>query len=537
MGFRFYVLAGLFSILFAGLGFKLWSLQIEHAATYTQKAQAELVLNEQHDLQRGSIFFTDTGGEDIPVALDQSYPYIYADPVEVKNATATADAAAVLLGMPAEDIFRQLTVDPNSQNRILINRATQEEVDAINGAKSLTGIHVGTKFSRNYPFGSLGAHILGFVGLNAAHPVPAGLYGVEKLHDATLAAEEDLDLTIDRNVQSEAEQVLAKVVADRSATGGSIIVMDPMTGKILALANMPTYDPRTYKDFPVGDFLDSAVESQYEPGSVMKSFTMAAGIDTGKITTSTTYVDTGSVTLNGKTIHNAEPTPFGRLTMTNVIEHSVNTGAVFAEQQMGNAIFYHYLKQFGFGDVTGVDLPGEIPGTVKNLESRSARAVDFANAAFGQGVGVTPMQLVVGYSALANGGLLMRPYLNAEEKPTVVRRVVSTSTAAAVVGMIESAVNVNSLAVIPGYRIAGKTGTAQIPDLVNGGYSQDLEHTFIGLGPVSAPRFVVLVKIDKPQGVGLLAGLTVVPAFHDIATYLLNYYSVPPDKVPATATP
>jgi len=255
---------------------------------------------------------------------------------------------------------------------------------------------------------------------------------------------------------------------------------------------------------------------------------MAAGIDLGVLTPETTFFDNGSVTLNGKTILNWDKIAHGNVTMTNVIEKSINTGAVFAERKIGHSRFYDYLKKFGFGALTNIDLPNEIAGSLKNLEKKDAREIDFATASFGQGTAVTPIQLVNAFSAIANGGLLMRPYVNADLKPYVVRRVIDANTAQLVATMMESAVTKAKLAIVPGFRVAGKTGTAQIPDFNKGGYTEEFIHTYIGFAPITAPRFVAFLKIDKPNA--NLAGETVVPAFQKLAQFILNYYNVPPDK-------
>jgi len=366
--------------------------------------------------------------------------------------------------------------------------------------------------------------------MNADIATPAGLYGIEKLRNEELAAGDDVHLTIDRNLQAEAEQKLAELIPQYRATGGTIIVEEPKTGKILALASKPDFDPNVYADSPINSFLNPAVQYLYEPGSVMKPFTMAAAIGSGALTPTSTFTDVGHITLNGKTISNFNNNAYGTITMTNVIENSVNMGAVYAESKAGNQRFYEYLTRFGFGEPTGVDLPDELAGNLKNLERKDARQIDFATASFGQGVAVTPIQLINAFAAIANGGLLMRPYVDAHAAPYVVRRVMDEATARAVAGMMESSVVFNKLAAIPSFRVAGKTGTALIPNFATGGYTDELIHTYVGFAPVSDPRLVILAKMDRPQ-VGELAGLTVVPAFRDLMEFALNYYSIPPDNL------
>ena len=266
---------------------------------------------------------------------------------------------------------------------------------------------------------------------------------------------------------------------------------------------------------------------EYEPGSVFKVLTMSAGIDSGAITPNTTYYDSGSVTINGRTIKNWDLKAHGTQTMTNVIEKSLNTGAVFAEEQMGHDVFTSYIKKFGFGQKTGVTLPGELNGDIRNLSG--GRDINYATAAFGQGVAVTPLQMITAFSAVANGGVLMKPIITKDQQPEMVRRVISTKTASKVVDMMVSAVDKNILAHVPQYSVAGKTGTAYIPDFTNGGYTDNVNNTFIGFAPASHPRFVVLVRLNDPADAPL-AGHTVVPAFKQMTEFLLNYYAVAPDR-------
>jgi cell division protein FtsI/penicillin-binding protein 2 len=354
----------------------------------------------------------------------------------------------------------------------------------------------------------------------------------EKSDDAVSdipVAGEDLLVGMDLNIQKEAELVMAKLVANSRSESGTVIVQDPKTGKILAMGSLPNFDPNNYSAAKMDSYINPAVEKVYEPGSVFKVLTMAAGIDSGKITPDTTYNDTGSVKLSGYTIRNWDGKAHGKVTMTNIIEKSLNTGTAYAEKLIGHTIFADYIKKFGFGEKTGIDLPGEVRGDLRNINPKSS-AVAFANAAFGQGVSVTPLQLITSISAIANGGLLMKPYLNLEIGSQEVRRVISEDTAKKVTSMMVSAVDKGKLASIEGYTVAGKTGTAQVPDLKRGGYTDRVIDTYTGFAPASNPRFTILIKIDEPEGAPL-AGETVVPAFKELAKFLLQYYSVPPDRI------
>jgi len=525
MKFRFILLITLFLGLYGALGFNVYRLQIEDGARYIARAEARSALQEKLSLHRGQIFFTDKNRNKIPVAMMKEYPVIYAVPKEIKNPKAAARILAEGIGWEADELEEVLD-NPQSLFRLLRDPASDEDQQAARDA-DITGIYIGGKERRYYPFEKLASHALGFVGTNKNHPTPTGLYGLEKFYEDILAEGVSINLTIDRNIQAHIEQLIRELKESFEAESGTIIVQDPHTGKILAMAHVPDFDPNTYSEFPLENFINPAVQSMYEAGSVFKPITMSAGIDTGAITPETTFNDTGSVTRSGKTIKNWDKKAHGIITMTEVIEGSINTGTVFAIEKTGRAQFLEYIEKFGFGDVSAIDLPDEIAGSIKNV-GPDAREIDIATASFGQGTAVTPIQLISSFSALANGGTLMQPSFNDDEKPYTVRRAVTEDTAKKVTAMMESAVEKAYVARLPNHRIAGKTGTAQIPDFKRGGYADEFVHTYVGFGPVSNPKFVALVKLDKPNVT--LAGHTVVPAFKELAQFILSYYNVPPDK-------
>jgi cell division protein FtsI/penicillin-binding protein 2 len=390
----------------------------------------------------------------------------------------------------------------------------------------------------------LAAHALGFVSQSDADSGESGRYGAEKFYDDLLTGKTgeakedkilspetgaDLALTIDPSIEREAERSLENLIKNYSASGGSVVVMEPQTGKILAMGSFPSFNPNAYADSDLSAFINPVTQKIYEPGSVFKVITMAAGIDAGKITPETIFEDTGKLIVSGRTIQNWDLKAHGKVTMTQVIEQSINTGAAFAQKKVGDAVFREYLDRFGFGEKTGIDLPGEVKGDLRRLVP-GAPAVAFATASFGQGVAVTPIEMINAIAAIANGGKLMRPYVNAAEAPRVLRQVISPETARQVTQMMVSAVDKAEVAKIKGYSIAGKTGTAQVPDFARGGYTDKVINTYIGFGPASNPKFIILIKLNEPAGAPL-AGLTVVPAFRDLAQFLLNYYNIPPDRI------
>jgi len=538
---RIRILIFFFSILYLLLIFNIYNLQIEKRIYYLTKAETQERASGVFETPRGNIYFIDRNNNLIPAALNKDYSMIYAVPAEVQGDVkqSYAEKLAPIVNLPVEELEKILS-KPNDLYELLIEKATPEQIKEIKNL-NLKGIYIGSHLLRFYPFEDLASHVLGFVG--PAGETTNGRYGVESYFNEMISgkageikenkiiepeAGKDLILTIDRNIQAQAEEVLKKLIEDYQATSGSVIVQEPQTGKILAMGNFPNFDPNNYSKFNIGTFLNPAVQLVYEPGSVFKLITMSAGIDSGKITPETTYTDTGSVTFNGKTIQNWDLKAHGLQTMTGVLEQSINTGAVFTQRKTGPDIFYNYLIKFGFNEPTGIALPGEVKGNINNL--KNGQDIDFATASFGQGVAVTPIGLISAISAIANDGVLMKPLILTDEKPQVTRRVISSETAKKITQMMVSAVEKNKIAVISNYSVAGKTGTAFVPDFNKKGYTDEVINTYVGFTPAFNPKFVILIKLDKPKG-SPLAGQTVVPAFRELAQFLLNYYNIAPDKL------
>lgn len=532
---RFLLLLGVCVALFGVLETKLYYLQITKRDFYVEKAEALGEIRENLALRRGQIFITDRNGNEISAGLNKDYPIIYAVPKEIENPEKTASLLTPIIGearyraVPGEEEERlkEILSNTNSRFRLLVDKASEEMLRKIEEIK-LPGIHTDSKQHRYYQFEKLASHALGFVGVNEKYNLPTGLYGIEKYYNAELASGDEIRLTIDRNIQTQSETILQGLMETFGAKSGTIIVEDPNSGKILALANAPDFNPNLYSKSPIENFLNPATQSVYEPGSVFKPLTMAAGIDLGVITPETTFYDSGSVTINGEEMKNWDLKAHGTVTMTNVLEQSINTGAVFAARKIGKKNFLKYTKRFGFGEKTDIDLPDEVTGSLQNLERKDSQEIDLWAASFGQGTAVTPVQLIGAFSSIANGGKLMRPYLDTSNSSHVVRKTMSKETSEKVTRMMESAVEKAFVAALPEHRIAGKTGTAEIADLERGGYTEEYNHTYVGFGPASDPKFVALIKLERPQAT--LAGATVVPAFRELARFIINYYNIPPDK-------
>jgi len=314
--------------------------------------------------------------------------------------------------------------------------------------------------------------------------------------------------------------------------------MEPKTGAIRAMANWPVFDPNEYNKVEnINVFLNPAIQEIYEPGSVFKPITMAIGLDSKKVTPNTTYIDKGQVRIKNSVISNVDGKSYGEQNMIQVLEKSLNTGAVFVQQSIGEDIFQEYIQRFKFDQPTGIDLAGEISGNIANLFT--GREINLATISFGQGITMTPLGLITAIGALANDGKLMRPFivekiisLDGKEtiiKPELIDRVIYAETAEAITKMLVSVVEngYGKPAQLSGYDIAGKTGTAQIADLEKGGYSEETIHSFVGYAPAFDPRFVILIKIDKPQGIRF-ASDSVSPVFKRLAEYLFHYLEIPP---------
>ncbi|RJQ28586.1 penicillin-binding protein 2 [Candidatus Parcubacteria bacterium] len=542
---RLSIALGILASAYAFLLFRLYDVQLVKGSDYLAQAESRFVSPDFLKAARGTIYLTDKDGNKLPASTNKHFPLIYAVPKVIEDPTEAAHRIGPIVGQSAEELEKKFL--KNGDEYELILRKADSKLARTVSDLGIKGIYVHTVPERFYPHGPLASHLLGFVAPDESDEGEEGRYGVEEFFNDILSgnkgkvenrkivapsAGSDVILTVDPNVQIEAARVLANLVKKYKANGGTVIIGDPKTGKILALTSVPDFDPNQYNKAPLSSFINPVTQQIYEPGSVFKVITMAAGIDSGSITPETTYVDTGTLTMNGRTIQNHDfrtHGPYGRVTMTNVIEHSLNTGAVFAERQMGRDIFKSYLEKFGLGEKTGVTLPGELKGDIRRLNPKE-RDIIFATASYGQGVAVTPIGLITAVGAIANGGKLMSPYLDASLEPVLLREVIREDTARKVTAMMVSAVDKADVARIEGYSLAGKTGTAFVPDFVRGGYTENVINTYVGFGPASDPRFIVLVRLNEPESAPF-ASLTVVPAFRELAQFMLNYYEIPPDRL------
>lgn len=533
------LIAGAF-LVYGALIFRLYDLQLAKGDTYSAKASSQFAASETLDAPRGVIYFTDKNGNRTPVAVNKDLPVVYAVPKDVKDSAAAVDKLLPFFPDLDRDTMMKRMENKKSQYALFGKKVAQDTADKVQ-ALGIKGVYVAAKAERYYTLGTSAGHLLGFVGPSQDSLGDAGRYGVEEQYDSQLRGDpgvlddgkltfprpgEDMNLTIDPNVQAEAQILLTNLVNKYRSTGGTILVQEPKSGKILALVDAPTFDPNDYGKASLESFGNGAIAKQYEPGSVVKVLTMAAGLDAGKFTPDTTVYDDGDFEVSGFHIHNWDLKSYGTVSMTNIIEHSLNVGTSLAQRIEGKDVFLKYINAFGYGQKTGIDLPGEISGDLGEITQKGASEIAWSTASFGQGVAVTPIQVLSAVSALANGGTLMRPYVNAALEPKEVRRVIKPETSRAVAKMMTTAVVTNKIAAIRGYDVAGKTGTAQLA--VGGKYGNNVINTYVGFAPSYDPRFSILVKLDQPAGAPL-AGQTIVPVFRDLAQFLLTYYEVPPD--------
>ena len=481
-----------------------------------------------------------------------------------KSATNTARSLAPLLDMPVEDILGALS--STSKEPILVKTGVCYD----NGKKiaelRLPGVQCVEANKRLYPEGSLAAPLLGFVGKDNR-----GLTGIEADFNQELAGvvgalvfERDstgmpipvgfrqttppqegagLLLTIHRFIQKMVERELDKAIEKHKASGGTIIVMEPKTGAILGMASRPTFD-LTKLDLRQGAdmelYRNRALTDMYEPGSIFKIVTISAALEEKRVTPKTTYQCSGRVYKYGATISTWNFAAHGQETITDLLKNSCNVGAAWVADLLGKEKFYEYVKRFGFGQPTNSGLEGESSGKVRTPADEGWTPIDLLTNAFGQGISVTPLQMITAVSAVANGGLLMRPYVVKEvvspkEKhtiePVVVRRVISSETSRVMTDMLRQVVEDGGgkPAQVPGYHLAGKTGTADIPQA--GGYtSKGTIAGFCGYGPVEDPKFAILIKIDQPKDTPW-AGEVAAPIFKSLAQQLLVYLKIPPSDV------
>ncbi|HEU0050875.1 MAG TPA: penicillin-binding protein 2 [Patescibacteria group bacterium] len=545
---------------------RFFQLQILDHHTYS------VLASDQHEIQaslvpkRGTIYLQDRlDGTLYPIAQDRDSWLVYASPKEIKDPNSIAPDLALLLNLPESELLPKIST--TSSYAVLAKDVSLDTVQQIQG-KRFPGIGISKDVARLYPEPGLGGQVIGFVsaedktqrigryGMEGAdQDILAGEYGsliAEKdaagrrltIGDLQLKAAHDgsdIVLTLDRAIQYEACAKIQDAVKQFEADSGTVLIMEPNTGAVLAMCSSPNFDPANYgKIQDVSVLNNPATFDQFEPGSVFKAFTMAIGLDLGKVNPKTTYHDTGEENIDGFKIHNSDKLGHGIQTMEEVLEKSLNTGTIFVERLIGANSFRDYVSRFGFGQKTGIGFQAEAKGNISSLSKPGA--IWAATASYGQGISVSPIQLVAAYAALGNGGKLVKPYIvqsvihpdgsREDMKPQTIGQIIDPRTSRLISAMLVNVVEKGhgKRAGVPGYYVAGKTGTAQVPNPNGKGYLANATiGSFAGYAPADNPKFVMLVKIDHPRAVDW-AESSAAPTFGDLAKFLLNYLQVPPER-------
>jgi cell division protein FtsI/penicillin-binding protein 2 len=528
---------------------------------------------------RGLIY--DRNGKLLAANATMYYLEVELRQLTPESSQAIPKVISTLLSIDPENIQAQLDRDYASQGQLRI-RLTRPESDgktwpiSLDEAKAdvirgfmvtgsgldLSGLSLVAAPKRIYPSGSLLGHVLGIVNQEGK-----GFFGIEGFYDEWLAGKPitierplippearlqpdppagvNLVLSIDVNIQQMVETALEKAIETSQAESGQVIVMDPHTGEVLAMAAYPTLDPTAYepwleKEQAKEAVISPAASGQYEPGSTFKVLVMAGALDSGVVQPDDVYIDTGEIEVGGNVIRNWDGNAWGPQTMTGCMEHSLNVCLAYVgSQKLGAGLLYGYLNAFGIGQLTGVDLAGEVQGSLRTPRNEDWTESDLGTNSFGQGVSVTPVQLLAAVGAVANRGVMIQPHLVREvvgpqgvywPKPTILGKPIKSETAEVLTDMLAQSLDAEtSNASVPGYRLAGKTGTAQVP----GDFGYDPKWTiasFIGWGPIPNPQFIVYVRIDKPQN-SPWGSVVAAPVFQDVVKRLVVMMNIPPDPV------
>jgi len=555
--FRLALAGAVFLMMFLAVGLRAFHLQIIQGEKLKRLGERQRLQEWTVLPKRGSIL--DRNGE--PLAISLEAQSIYVRPRRLKEPARAAALLAKALGMRQKQLRRRLKTE---KPFVWVKRqVTPREVQRVRALR-LAGVGMYYEPKRYYPHGRLAGQMIGFVGSDSQ-----GLEGVEGYYDKFIRGEfgssvveqdalgrkvmvqgverlevppgADIHLTLDATIQSLVEKQLEATVTRFRAKAGTAVLVEPFTGEVLAMANFPFFNPNSFTRFPSHRWRNRSVTDSFEPGSTFKVIGAAAALDEGIVGMEDLfYCELGRYSYGGRVIHDEKK--HGWLTLDKIIKYSSNIGLTKVVDKLKKDRYFKYIQKFGFGHPTGIDLPGEANGLVRP-PSRWTR-VDLAAHAFGQGIAVTPVQLVMAYAAIANGGFLMRPYVVrrvvdskgkvlVEHESHVVRRVISEKTARELTSILMGVVSDGGTGVragMVGFQVAGKTGTAQKPDLINGGYIPKKRiASFVGFVPAEDPRMVLLVLLDEPE-VSVYGGVVAAPLFRDIARGTLRHLGTVPQR-------
>jgi cell division protein FtsI/penicillin-binding protein 2 len=570
-GWRALMISGILA--FIGLSVILQIVRIQtgpEAVVFRQQGDLYLWVPKTFYPERGSIY--DRSGH--LLAGNKTVYEIGVQLSDVVDKPAIATTVASVLGGSIDSVLSELENPPDNLQYLILQdyvssdqaaelrrlQQTSIAMAATGQASRLRGLELTPHPQRDYPEGALASNVLGFVNREGR-----GYFGVEEKYNSLLAGKPvtvwiptdpnkaadiprvpdgtTLVLTIDRELQSSVEQILDASVQKYGALHGTIVVLNPRDGSVLALASSPRMDPNQFWNYGIvyqnASEFDRAVSMPYEPGSVMKVLTMAAALDSGTVVPSTPFLDTGAIQVGGATIRNWDDKAWGQQDMIGCLQHSLNVCLAWVAEKMGAETFYRYMNRFGLGHLTGVDLAGEAAGRLRVPGDPDWYPVDLGTNAFGQGVSATPLQVMTAATAVANGGRMVVPHVLAamirdgrqyRSGPQYAGSPISSTTAQTLNYMLAlSLENESSSALVPGYRLAGKTGTAQIPGPY--GYEADATNaSFIGWGPVDDPQFMIYVWLERPS-TSIWGSETAAPVFADVAKQVILLLNIPPDSV------
>ncbi len=546
----------------------LYNTQIIKGRSYASRAEAQYARPTVSVFDRGSIYFQSKDNTHVVGASVARGNFIYINPKLVTNQTQAFQDISEYIKLDQSSFTK--AVKSTGSYAELVHKVTSDVATNIQNLK-LSGVGVAPEAWRSYPGGSLASQTLGIIGQDAsASSTIIGRYGIERTYNDILGrvsqgstvnvfadlfsglgsvfgssntGEGDVITTIEPTAQAYLEKVLADTKAQWHSDSIGGIVMDPQTGDIISLASLPTFDPNDLSQVPdVSVLSNPLVENVYEMGSIMKPLTMATGIDTGAVTKDSTYNDVGCMTLEKKKICNYDGKARGVIPMQQILSQSLNMGAAYIALNVGKQNMSKYFTSYGLGSTTGIDLPNEATGIITNL-TKIGHDIDVATASYGQGIAVSPVEMARALSVLANGGYLVTPhvakeidYIDGTKKVLTWPKqgpLLKPQTVTDVDNMLITVVDTtlaNGKVKMSNYTIAAKTGTAEIADHTHGGYYSDRYlHSFFGFFPAYNPKFIVFLYQVYPKGAEY-ASATLTQPFDDLTQFLINYYSITPDR-------
>jgi cell division protein FtsI/penicillin-binding protein 2 len=551
---------------------RLYQLQIMHGAEYRAKAEAQYVKQSPNQIDRGAIYFRSKDGSLISAAAQASGYTIALNPSVMADPGAAYEALSALIPDLDRAEFIEAASDAEDTYAEVAHRVPTATGEAVSRLK-IKGVQVLKETWRYYPGENLASHVVGFLGYGEGGTALTGQYGLERYYDQKLSRTQgglyvnffadlftnirsqffegdapqgaDLVTSVEPSVEQYLERELEKYDAAWNPRTVGGIIMDPKTGEIIAMAARPDFNPNDVGGSAIESLTNPLVQRVYEFGSTMKPLTMAAGIDAGAVTPTSTYNDKGYAVYDKSTIYNYDKKGRGVVPMQEVLNQSLNTGVAYVVTKMGTQKFADYFKKYGITEETGIDLPGEASPLVENLES--PRTIEYVTASFGQGIAITPVAMIRALATLANHGVVPSPHVGAELRYggglnkevgwTPERVAISPESADSVTRMLVTVVDTSlkgGTVKIPEYSIAAKTGTAQVAEPGHGYYSDRYLHSFFGYFPAYDPKFIIFFYALEPKG-AQYASETWTDPFMDTVKFLINYYNIPPDRDPSKA--